>query len=263
MVNIAQELNSHSTHHDFYIWLSRFSSIAILGLLSLLYLLGKCIYYISSKRICNIYNNSNINNTNININNSNNNNNNVLYYIYYYFKKVCNLKPLLILLYQLNIPSVLISGFIALLLDYILYSLDPILGSNVEKSLQSFRQNTLPFVFASIMLGLGSKNKLSFFGTMEMVLHEGMPMLIYNQLLIWGQSSCCLLLSLILYFIGIKVPLFFSPMVALGLEAESDIHPSLMPQGKYQWSQQVVEDSESLGLHLSVFQSFGQDNAKP
>ena len=50
----------------------------------------------------------------------------------------------------------------------------------------------------------------------------GMPMVIYSQILMWGQSSCCLLAICVLNSMGSKIPPMFAAMVPLG-----DYHISL------------------------------------
>jgi hypothetical protein len=44
----------------------------------------------------------------------------------------------------------------------------------------------------------------------------GMPMVIYSQILMWGQSSCCLLAICVLNSMGSKIPPMFAAMVPLG-----------------------------------------------
>ena len=51
----------------------------------------------------------------------------------------------------------------------------------------------------------------------------GMPMVIYSQILMWGQSTCCLLALCVLNAFGCQIPKLFAAMVPLGLEAGADI----------------------------------------
>ena len=113
----------------------------------------------------------------------------------------------------------------------------------------------LSFAFAAVMLGLCCRHRnksahhnVSLAASLEMMLHEGMPMLIYSQVLSWGQTCVCLALSICIALCGVRFPLYFPAMVPLGLEAESDIYPSQYPSGKYMWSQQVSDDVSVYGL---------------
>ena len=48
-------------------------------------------------------------------------------------------------------------------------------------------------------------------------------MVIYSQILMWGQSACCLLVLCIVNSFNAKIPKLFAAMVPLGLEAGADI----------------------------------------
>jgi hypothetical protein len=78
------------------------------------------------------------------------------------------------------------------------------------------------------------------------LLHEGMPMVIYNQILIWGQSTCCLIAVLLLNTCGALIPNVFAAMVPLGVEAGDDVFVS--PINHEDWSSTILEEAESLGL---------------
>ena len=144
---------------------------------------------------------------------------------------------------------------IGTLADIAFYSFSKPLGYAMEYGLQQFRKNMVTFTFTAIMLGLCCRRRgvnISLYASLEMVLHEGLPMLIYSQILTWGQTTICLLLSILLTSgLGVRVPLYLPAMVPLGLEAESDVYPSHYPSGKYMWSQHVVEDAEAFGIHIT------------
>lgn len=74
-------------------------------------------------------------------------------------------------------------------------------------------------------------------------------MIVYSQILIWGQSSVCLLLCTVMNSIpqmNKSFPNLFSGMVPLGIEAGPDVIPTAVY--KNLWSQTVVQESETLGL---------------
>ena len=48
-------------------------------------------------------------------------------------------------------------------------------------------------------------------------------MVIYSQILMWGQSACCLLTLCFVNLFKGNVPKLFAAMVPLGLEAGADI----------------------------------------
>jgi hypothetical protein len=88
--------------------------------------------------------------------------------------------------------------------------------------LEAIRANLINFVFAALALGMtcsrASSQHKSMRGLLTSLLHEGMPMVIYNQILIWGQSTCCLVVVLLLNSFGASVPNTFAAMVPLGVE---------------------------------------------
>ena len=48
-------------------------------------------------------------------------------------------------------------------------------------------------------------------------------MVIYSQILMWGQSMCCIFVLCVVNFFGCGVPKLFAAMVPLGLEAGADV----------------------------------------
>jgi hypothetical protein len=92
----------------------------------------------------------------------------------------------------LAIPPVFISGLLGIGMDILFYTYSRDLGFAMEFGMQQFRKNMLSFTFAAVMLGLCCRRKtvtITIAGTMDMMLHEGMPMLIYSQILSWGQTT--------------------------------------------------------------------------
>ncbi len=53
---------------------------------------------------------------------------------------------------------------------------------------------------------------------------SGMPMMFYSQILAWGQTTCCLLVTCIYnLFSRSAIPFAFPTLVPLGLEAGNDV----------------------------------------
>jgi len=107
------------------------------------------------------------------------------------------------------------------------------------------------------MLGMSCKKNLTsqhhsagLVGIFTSVFHEGMPMLIYSQILGWGQSAISLLVVCLLRISGSNVPDLYAAMIPLGLEAGTDISATLHIKHK-DWSPAVVEEAESLGLIIA------------
>jgi hypothetical protein len=71
-------------------------------------------------------------------------------------------------------------------------------------------------------------------------------MVIYSQILIWGQSTICLLVLCLLNLVGAKIPKLFAAMVPLGIEAGSDVIVEPVDSGF--WSQTVVEEVGTKGV---------------
>jgi hypothetical protein len=148
------------------------------------------------------------------------------------------------------VPPAILSGLFGLLWLSFMQSIDPIITSDLVQGLTSLNANLVNFVFASLALGLfctrKSSQHLNVKGIVTSIVHEGMPMVIYSQILSWGQSSICLLISCIMANLNIPTPKLFPAMVPLGLEAGSDVLPTAV-YNNY-WSQTVVQEAETLGL---------------
>jgi hypothetical protein len=100
--------------------------------------------------------------------------------------------------------------------------IDPEIAGDLGDGLECVKGNLINFVFASLILGLTCSRSTSHHTTLRGVatslLHEGMPMIIYSQILMWGQSMCCLGVLVVLnIFAGLKIPKLFAAMVPLGM----------------------------------------------
>lgn len=140
------------------------------------------------------------------------------------------------------IPAAVVSGIIGLIWLTLMTRLDPIMTTDLIQGLNALKVNLVNFVFAAFALGLfcgrSSSQHLNIKGVITSIVHEGMPMVIYSQILIWGQSSVCLLLTCILNASGIAPPRLFAAMVPLGVEAGTDVVPTAVYDNY--WSQTVV-----------------------
>eukprot|EP01041_Mallomonas_annulata_P000361 gene361-661_t len=163
------------------------------------------------------------------------------------------------------IPPALLSGIVGLIWFAIMDKIDPVMTDDLAAGLDMMKSNLLNFVFAALMLGLccsrSSSKHTSLRGVLTSVLHEGMPMVIYSQILTWGQTSLCLLIICISNLIGKNIPSLFSAMVPLGLEAGNDVVPT--PVYNNFWSQTVVEEAESLGIVVTAILGVIAISAKP
>lgn len=129
----------------------------------------------------------------------------------------------------------------------------------MESGLESVRTNLINFVFASLMLGLTCMRKTSqhngWRGIITSFLHEGLPMVMYGQILTWGQSGCCLLVLSIAEILDIPIPPHFATIVPLGLESGEHIvalnyitDPVDVSKRGTKWAHTVLAESEALGL---------------
>jgi hypothetical protein len=129
----------------------------------------------------------------------------------------------------LVIPPAMISGLIGLLWFSTMEFFDPVMTTDMGSGLESMKSNLINFVFAALILGItcsraNSLHSSSIRGILTSVFHEGMPMIIYSQILNWGQTTCCLfVLCISNTFFGANISSLFAAMVPLGIEAGADI----------------------------------------
>ncbi len=123
------------------------------------------------------------------------------------------------------IPPAIISGLLGLVFFSFFEFFDAEMTSDLRTGLSAVKGNLINFVFASLILGLtcsrsNSQHNSSLRGILTSVLHESMPMIIYSQILMWGQSTCCLIVLCILnYYFNGQIPSLFPAMIPLGIEA--------------------------------------------
>lgn len=107
------------------------------------------------------------------------------------------------------------------MLNTVFQVIDPTITEDLGSGLEDVKTNLINFVFAALILGLTCSRKssqhITFKGVMTSILHEGLPMIIYSQIVIWGQSTACLLVLCVLNKLGFDIPDLFAAMIPLGL----------------------------------------------
>lgn len=164
------------------------------------------------------------------------------------------------------VPPAMLSGLLGLLWFSLMDTIDPVFCKDLGDGLSGVRTNLINFVFAALILGLtssssSSQHHSSLRGMVTSLLHEGMPMVIYSQILIWGHSTVCLFALVLMNWCGAGVPPLFAAMIPLGIEAGTDI--IVAPIHGAVDLQTVVEESESLGLVAACFMGIFLVSSKP
>ena len=130
--------------------------------------------------------------------------------------------------YFLLAPSVL-SGLFGLAALAMFRNLDIGLADDLQSGLECVVTNLQSFVFSSLILGLHSSSSSnmanqSVRGVMLSIVHEGLPMMVYSQMLIWGHSFCCLLVLAVMGLYSKSVPqYYYAALVPNGIETGGDV----------------------------------------
>ena len=172
----------------------------------------------------------------------------------------------------LVVPPAFTSGLVGLAILAWAGTIDAVLADDLSKGLESLKVNLMNFVFSALILGLhtssgSSQVNLTFRGIIMYLLHEGLLMVVYSQILIWGYSVLSMLLIWVCNsFFGASIPPNFAVMVPAGMESGADVligkestSPGSPGSGSnsnawnagnmhYYWNDDVVSESESLGL---------------
>lgn len=160
------------------------------------------------------------------------------------------------------IPPAIISGILGLTLCAIFSN--SCMTTDLLEGLEYTKSNLTNFVFAALILGLQCSRTTSHHVTLRAiitsVLHEGMPMVIYYQILVWGQSVVCLAALELLLRFGVNIPILFAGIVPLGLEQGHDIVSANYYDS---WSETILGESESLGLLAACLLSCILVSVKP
>ena len=121
-------------------------------------------------------------------------------------------------------PPVIVGGLLGLVWFSVMEVIDPLMTKDLREGLEAITNNLVNFVFAALILGLtcsrsNSQHSNSVRGVVTSLIHEGMPMIIYSQILQWGQSTCCLCAFYVFRMMNSNVPPLFPAMIPVGLEA--------------------------------------------
>ena len=144
-------------------------------------------------------------------------------------------------------PPILISGFIGCLVFLWIDAFDHELIDDISNGVNMMKRNLINFVFVTFVLGLHrNNNNLPFRGLIASIFHEGIPMIIYFQILIWGQSMCCIILTYFFQlFLQWDVPFLYAAVIPLGLEVGTGFYYNDKNNRLFSI---LVEETESLGL---------------
>lgn len=166
----------------------------------------------------------------------------------------------------LLIPPCFISGLIGLLGFTIVDTIDHDIIFTLSNGLRALKGNLVNYVFSSFVLGLHCNNSSNshhnMLGAVKAIFHDAMPMIIYSQIIIWGQSACCLFVIIIGNMFHADLPHLFAATVPLGLEAGSDVVVSLTME-KHEYFGTIVEESESLGMLITCIMTVFVITMKP
>lgn len=150
----------------------------------------------------------------------------------------------------LVVPPSLLSGLFGLCLFGIAHYLETNMASSLQGSLKKLQDTLISFCFVALILGLYSsgtrlRNVRQVINT---ILAEGMPMLIYSQILVWGQTALCLGLCVIMSMGTEVVPPLYGVLVPAGLEQGTDLLIDSTTIGAQHFITTVLEEAQSLGL---------------
>jgi len=149
------------------------------------------------------------------------------------------------------VPPAVVGGLLGFLCYNLLES-EPELQAGLHGGVEELIVNLICFVFTALILGFSSANTfvMSLRGIIMSIWHEGIPMLLYSQVILWGQTVVSLLVVCVYQYVGFEVSPYVAPLITMGLEAGYDILPATIVGGK--WTMEVVQLADTLGLALSV-----------
>ncbi|CAM9766136.1 unnamed protein product, partial [Ectocarpus fasciculatus] len=154
------------------------------------------------------------------------------------------------------VPPAVISG----LLGCVVYRLfkgvmSPGVKSSLDESLSEVVVLMINFTFSALTLGFASAGTYvpRTRAVLASIWHEALPMLIYSQVLIWGQSCVALLTVGLIRLGNPDVSVFLGALITMGLETGRDVMSFSTREIAGEWADEVVRLADSLGLLLSVF----------
>ncbi len=168
----------------------------------------------------------------------------------------------------LAIPPAVMSGLIGIAALASIQSVDSVLSEDVRQGLERLVTNFQSFMFSSLILGLHSASdsaqaNQTFRGVLLSTLHEGLPMIIYSQILVWGQSCCCVIVLMVVNFVGLGAGsnafLRYAALVPHGAETGADV----LVGDKQVGDALVISEAESIGLVITCFAGIALLSARP
>ena len=101
------------------------------------------------------------------------------------------------------------------------------------------------FTFAALTLGFASAGTYvpRTRAVVASIWHEALPMLVYSQVLIWGQSCVALLTVGIIRLGNPDVSIFLGALVTMGLETGRDVMSFSSKEIAGDWAEEVSRES--------------------
>ncbi|CAM9932955.1 unnamed protein product [Pylaiella littoralis] len=162
----------------------------------------------------------------------------------------------LVVLRRAVVPPAVISG----LLGCVVYRLfkgvmSPGVKSSLDESLSEVVVLMINFTFSALTLGFASAGTYvpRTRAVLASIWHEALPMLVYSQVLIWGQSCVALLTVGLIRLGNPDVSIFLGALITMGLETGRDVMSFSTREIAGDWADEVVRLADSMGLLLSIF----------
>eukprot|EP00903_Cladosiphon_okamuranus_P021043 g19335.t1 len=154
------------------------------------------------------------------------------------------------------VPPSVISGLLGCVV-YRMFKglLSPGVKYSLDESLSEVVVLMINFTFSALTLGFASAGTYvpRTRAVLASIWHEALPMLVYSQVLIWGQS-CVALATVGLIRIGNPdVSIFLGALITMGLETGRDVMSFSTREIAGEWADEVVRLADSMGLLLSIF----------
>lgn len=130
----------------------------------------------------------------------------------------------------------------------------PGVKSSLDESLSEVVVLMINFTFAALTLGFASAGTYvpRTRAVVASIWHEALPMLVYSQVLIWGQSCVALLTVGLIRLGNPDVSIFLGALVTMGLETGRDVMSFSSKEIAGEWADEVVRLADSLGLLISI-----------
>lgn len=160
------------------------------------------------------------------------------------------------LLRHLYVPPAVLAGCFGCVLYHILCAMSTEkLISSIDKGVTEVIINLINMCFAGLALGFGATKSYvpHTRAIVTSIFHESLPMLIYSQTLIWGQS-CVALMTAGLFSMGnSQVSPYLGALVTLGMETGRDVnaHSTAIAVGE-PLAHDVVRLADTVGLIISL-----------